>query len=395
LTIYQYNFPTKIQFGSGSVGLLPEALKQAGKSRPLIVTDRGLAPLAPVTDTQARLTQAGVTSSVFSSVWGNPVKSQVSAGVEAFRAHRADSIVGLGGGAALDVAKAIALMAHHPGDLFDYEDGKPDARPIDREIPWWVSIPTTAGTGSEVGRSAVVSDDTTHVKKILFSPRLLASQVFADPELTLGLPANITAATGMDALTHLVESFLARGFQPLCDGIALEGIRLVKRSLVPAVNYARRIEHGEPALLKDAGHLEARGLMLNAALMGGVAFQKGLGVTHSLAHALSTVCDLHHGLANGICITAAMAFNREVSAERLADLAMIVGARENTPDGFIAWLTELKAAIGIPRSLADVGVRADQIPALVAIASADGCHPSNPKDVSPAEFEGLFRSLLA
>ncbi len=394
MTIYQYNFPTKIQFGPGSSKLVPEALQRAGKSRPLLVTDRALAALPPVKDCAQRLSAAGLAPSVFSELWGNPVESQVMAGVAAFRAHGADSIIGLGGGAALDVAKAIALMAHHPGHLFDYEDGKPDARPIDREIPWWVSLPTTAGTGSEVGRSAVVSDDVTHVKKILFSPRLLAAEVFADPELTLALPAKVTAATGMDALTHLVESFLARGFQPLCDGIALEGVRLVKRSLQRAVDYARRIEQGERALLDDAAHLEARGLMLNAALMGGVAFQKGLGVTHSLAHALSTVCDLHHGLANGICITAAMSFNSDVSAERLADLALLVGAPEASAAGFIAWLAALKEAIGIPRSLAEVGVRAEQIPDLVSIAALDGCHPSNPKPVSKADFEGLFRSLL-
>jgi alcohol dehydrogenase class IV len=392
--IHQYNFPTKIHFGSGSVALLSGALQEANKRRPLIVTDRGLAPLAPITDTATRLTQAGFAVEVFSSVWGNPVKSQVTAGVEAFRAHGADAIIGIGGGAALDVAKAIALMAHHPGDLFDYEDEKPGARPIDQEIPYWVSVPTTAGTGSEVGRSAVVSDDQTHVKKILFSPRLLAARVFADPDLTLELPAKVTAATGMDALTHLVEAYLAKGFQPLCDGIALEGVRLVSQSLVSAVEFATRIEAGERTLVQDERHQLARGRMLNAALMGGVAFQKGLGVTHSLAHALSTVCDLHHGLANGIAIPYAMAFNRQVAAERLADLAQMVKAREASADGFIRWLEELKQKIGIPRTLSEVGVTREQLPQLVAIAVADGCHPNNPRPVSQADFEQLFQSAL-
>jgi alcohol dehydrogenase class IV len=392
--IHQYNFPTKIHFGSGSIALLSEALKEANKKRPLIVTDRGLAPLSPITETSARLAQAGLAVQVFSSVWGNPVKSQVTAGVEAFRAHGADAIVGIGGGAALDVAKAIALMAHHPGDLFDYEDEKPGARPIDQEIPYWVSVPTTAGTGSEVGRSSVVSDDVTHVKKILFSPRLLAARVFADPDLTLELPSKVTAATGMDALTHLVEAYLAKGFQPLCDGIALEGVRLVSQSLVSAVQFATRIEQGERSLLRDEQHQLARGRMLNAALMGGVAFQKGLGVTHSLAHALSTVCDLHHGLANGIAIPYAMTFNRDVVAERLADLALMVRAPEGTADGFIRWLVELKAKIGIPRALSEVGVTRAQLPQLVTIAVADGCHPNNPRPVSQADFEQLFQAAL-
>ncbi len=238
-------------------------------------------------------------------------------------------------------------------------------------------MPTTAGTGSEVGRSAVVSDDTTHVKKIIFSPRLLAAEVFADPELTVGLPAQVTAATGMDALTHLVEAYLAQGYQPLCDGIALQGVRMVQQGLVKAVEYARRISAGETQLLTDAEHIRVRGLMLNAAVMGGVAFQKGLGVTHSLAHALSTVCDMHHGLANGICITEAMKFSKHTVADRLADLAQMVGTTP-TADGFIAWLDELKKATGIPNNLADAGVGKDKLEALSAIAIADGCHRAIP-----------------
>jgi len=394
MAIYQYNFPTRVHFGSGSSALVPGALREAGKQRPLIVTDRALAPLPPATELRKRVEADGFPVAVFSEIWGNPVKSQVLAGVEAFRAHGADSILGLGGGAALDVAKAIALMIHHPGDLFDYEDEKPGARPIDREIPWWAGIPTTAGTGSEVGRSTVVSDDVTHVKKIIFSPRLLAQRVFADPDLSMGLPAGVTAATGMDALTHLVEAYLARGFQPLCDGIALQGTRFVSRSLVRCVGYARRIEAGEGALLADEAHRDARGMMLNAALMGGVAFQKGLGVTHSLAHALSTVCDLHHGLANGIAIMAAMRFNQDVSGDRMGDLARMVDAPRPDADGFLAWLEDLRASIGIPKTLREVGVLPEHLDRLVATAVADGCHANNPKPVSEKDFRELFRSAL-
>jgi len=393
MAIHQFNFPTRIQFGPGAVSLLPEALAEAGCSRPLVVTDRGLASRPEVRTTEARLAAAGVEAAVFAGVFGNPVKSQVLAGVEAYRQHRADSIVGLGGGAALDVAKAIAMLVHHPGDLFDYEDGKPDARPIDKEIPFWISIPTTAGTGSEVGRSTVISDDTTRVKKILFSQRLLAPRVLVDPELTLSLPAPVTAATGMDALTHLAEAYLARDFHPLCDGIALEGLRMVARSLPVAVAYARRLDAGEGALRDEPEHIEARGSMLNAALMGGVAFQKGLGVTHSLAHALSTVCDLHHGLANGVVIPYAMRFNLEAVPERLGALAAAAGVVGGAP-GFITWLERLRAEIGIPNTLAEVGVIPEQIDALARAAVADGCHASNPRPVSEADFRALFTAAL-
>jgi alcohol dehydrogenase class IV len=394
MSIYQYNFPTRIQYGPEAIHLLPTALKDAGRKRPLIVTDKGLAPLRPITGTKKLLDDAGLEAAVFAGVWGNPVKSQVTAGVEAFRAHGADAIVAIGGGAAIDVAKAIAVMIHHPGDLFDYEDDKPGARPIDKEIPTFMTVPTTAGTGSEVGRSTVISDDTTHVKKIIFSPRLLAVRVFVDPDLTLALPATVTAWTGMDALTHLVEAYLAKGFHPMSDGIALEGLRLLSRNLARCVDYARKIEGGNRELVSDEDHREARGMMLNAAMMGGVAFQKGLGVTHSLAHALSTVCDLHHGYANGICVPYAMKFNALAVPERLADLAAAVGASKHDADGFINWLVALKQAIGIPRTLADAGVKEEHLPRLQEIAVADVCHPNNPKAVTAADFRGLFLAAL-
>lgn len=395
MAITTYSFPTRISIGPGAIALLPAALKELGVARPLIVTDRGLASLTPVTSSRELLASAGLAPAVFAGVWGNPIKSQVTAGVTAYQAHSADAIVALGGGAAIDVAKAIALMIHHPGDLFDYEDEKPGARPIDGKLPVYVAIPTTAGTGSEVGRSTVISDDETHVKKIIFSPRLMAVRVFADPDLTRGLPAAMTAATGMDALTHLVESYLAKGTQPLCDGIALEGLRLLARSLPTAVAMARRIEAGERGLLTDSAYDAARTGMLNAALMGGVAFQKGLGVTHSLAHALSTVCDLHHGLVNGICLPYAMAFNRDVAGERMAELAHAVGARTQTADGFMAWLVDLKETIGIPRTLADAGVTREHLERLVGIAVADVCHANNPKPVATADFRALFERALA
>jgi alcohol dehydrogenase class IV len=390
----QFNFPTRIQYGPGAIGLLPAALKEAGRARPLIVTDKGLAPLRPITGSKKVLDDAGLTAAVFSGVWGNPVKSQVTAGVDAYRAHGADAIVAIGGGAAIDVAKAIALMIHHPGDLFDYEDEKPGARPMDQEIPTYMAVPTTAGTGSEVGRSTVISDDETHVKKIIFSPRLMAVRVFVDPELTLGLPAGATAATGMDAITHLVETYLAKGFHPICDGIALQGLRLAVQNLGACVSFAQRIQAGERELLANSDHLNARGMMLTAAMMGGVAFQKGLGVTHSMAHALSTVADLHHGLANGIAIPYAMAFNKVAVPERLADLAAAVGIAPSA-DGFIRWLVDFKAQLGIPRTLTEAKVDSAQIDRLVDIAVHDGCHPNNPRPVTEPDFRRLFEQAFA
>jgi alcohol dehydrogenase class IV len=394
MAIHSFNFPTRILYGAEAIQLLPGVLKELGSRRPLLVTDKQLAELRPVTGTRKLLDDAGLSPAVFSGVWGNPVKSQVTAGVAAYRAHNADSIVALGGGAAIDVAKAVLLMIHHPGDLFDYEDGKPDARPIDKEIPPFVTIPTTAGTGSEVGRSSVVSDDVTKVKKIIFSPRLLAVRVLMDPDLTLGLPPGPTATTGMDAVTHLTESYLAKDYHPMADGIALEGLRIAARNLRTCVDYARRIQDGDRTLMSDTQHREARGQMLMAAMMGAVAFQKGLGVTHSLAHALSTVCDLHHGLANGICIPYAMAFNADVVPQRLAALAQAVGAQPASGAGFLKWLVDLRASIGIPSTLSEVGVKPEQLPRLVEIAVADGCHPNNPKPVTEKDFRALFSDAL-
>jgi alcohol dehydrogenase class IV len=376
MSFVRFSFPTPILFGAGARNELPRVLKEEGKSRPLIVTDRGIAPLPFLSQLRKGLENAGQKVAVFSEVWGNPVKSQVAAGVLAFRAHKADAIVGIGGGAALDVAKAIALMAHHPGDLFDYEDEKPGALPITHEIPYWIALPTTAGTGSEVGRSTVISDEKTHIKKIIFSPRLLARTVLADPELTLELPAKVTAATGMDALTHCIEAFLSKGFHPICDGIALEGLSLGAKSLAKCV--------------KEPQNIEARGHMLMSSMMGAIAFQKGLGLTHSCAHALSTVVDLHHGLANGIMIDHALPFNVSIVPERFKRLAEAIGLKEKTPDAFFGWLSHLKKEIGIPANLSAAGISRDKIPALVKVATSDACHACNPGPVSASDFEKIF-----
>jgi alcohol dehydrogenase class IV len=394
--VVQFNFPTPIKYGPGATKLLPETLREFGVARPLIVTDKGIAALAPVTATAQLLKDAGIAVEVFSGVWGNPTVSQADAGAAAYAAHRADGIVAIGGGAALDVAKCVAVLAHHPAPLLDYEAFLPSPKPIDREVPPIFTVPTTAGTGSEVGRSAVVSEDASHQKKIIFSPKLLAKRVFLDPELTLSLPSKVTAATGMDALTHCVESYLHSMFHPMCDGIALEGLRLIARALPKAVKFAQRIEAGDATAAAAPEHLEARGEMLCAAMMGAVAFQKDLGVVHSCAHSLSTVADLHHGLANGIMIVAGMRFNQSVTAGKMAIIAQTVGATEVTADGFIAWLERFRADIGIPRSLREVGVTPEQVPSLVQNAMADACHTFNPRQpVTEKDFEALFREALA
>lgn len=375
----RFSFPTDIVFGPGTRAGLPDEVAGIGSLRPLVVTDRAVGALPPVQALIEDLRATGPAVAVFDGVWGNPVVGQVRAGVDAFHDHGADGIVAIGGGAALDVAKAVGLWATHPGELFDYEDGRPGARPITGAVPPIVALPTTAGTGSEVGRSAVIADDATHVKRILFSPYLLARVVIADPELTVGLPPSITAATGMDALTHNVEAYLARGYHPICDGIALEGVRLACTHLPRAV-----------AVPDD---LDARGGMLMASMMGAIAFQKGLGLVHSTAHALGTAADLHHGLANAVMIDHALAFNVEAVPERMTALAAAAGCPDPSPEAFLRRLTELKAGIGMPATLADLDVAPgalDDLGRLSTLAFEDACHRENPRPVTRDDFVAVF-----
>lgn len=385
MAIDKFAFPTTIHFGPGARKLVADHLKANGIARPLVVTDRGIAALPLLDEFVGEL--KGLDVAVFSGISGNPVGSQVMAGAAAYKAHGADAVIGLGGGAAVDVAKAVALMAVHPGDVLEYAWDHPQVRPMDRGMPYFVAVPTTSGTGSEVGRSSVISDDATHIKKVLFSPLLLAKAVFADPELTLGLPPFITAATGMDALTHNVESYLSPAYHPLCDGIALEGVRIAARALPIAVKHGR--------------DLAARSDMLMSSMMGAIAFQKDLGAVHSCAHALSTVSDMHHGLANGIMIDHVMRFNLSAATDKLAELAHVArvpggdsGSAEARGEAFIAWLGQLKMELGIPARLSDYKAarplaRSD-FPRLVEVATADICHQTNPRKCTAADFEQLF-----
>ena len=389
MSMHRFAFPTSILFGAGARREVTAHLAAAGCVRPLVVTDRGLAALPVFERFLGEL--SGVTHAVFSGIWGNPVRSQVMAGVEVFRAHRADSVIGIGGGAAVDVAKAIALMANHPGDILEYAWDHPQVRPITAALPYFVAVPTTAGTGSEVGRSSVISDDVTHIKKIIFSPALLAKAVFADPELTIDLPPAITAATGMDALTHNVESYLSLAWHPLCDGIAVEGVRIAAAALPVAVHQGRDIK--------------ARGDMLMSSMMGAIAFQKDLGAVHSCAHALSTVADLHHGLANGIMIDHVMRFNLPAASAKLAELARVArlpgadtGSDEARASAFVIWLGRLKAELGIPAKLSDYAaarrVTPADIPKLIEIAVADTCHQTNPRPCTAEDFRRIFAESM-
>ncbi|MGZ5130658.1 MAG: iron-containing alcohol dehydrogenase [Caldimonas sp.] len=379
MTISRFSFPTTIHFGPGASRLVGPHLKEGGFWRPLVVTDKGLAALPLLADFTATLSAAGLAPAIYAGVFGNPTGSQVMNGAAAYQAHAADCVVGIGGGAALDVAKVVGLLASHPGDVMEYVWDHPQVREIGEKLPYFVALPTTSGTGSEVGRSSVISEEASHVKRVIFSPKILARVVFADPELTLGLPPAVTAATGMDALTHNVESYLSPAYHPLCDGIALEGTRIAARALALAV--------------REPGNLGARADMMMSSMMGAIAFQKDLGAVHSCAHALGTVCDMHHGLANALMIDTVLAWNAEAVPAKFDELAHAVGVSGGA-QGFLAWLKALKQTIGIAPSLAAAGVERAAIPRLVGIAAADICHQTNPRPVAPADFERLFAEAM-
>ena len=377
MTLSSFSFPTAIRFGPGARKEVAAHLRERGLSRPLIVTDRALEALPVFAQFRSLLQELQV--AVYAGVSGNPTARQVMDGAAVFRSHGADCVIGLGGGAALDVAKVVGLAATHEGGILEYAWDHPGVRTLMYELPYFVALPTTAGTGSEVGRSAVISEDDTHLKRVVFSPQILARQVFADPELTVGLPAHVTAATGMDALTHNVESYLSPAYHPLCDGIALEGTRIAARSLATAV--------------KEPSNLAARGDMMMSSMMGAIAFQKDLGAVHACAHALGAVCDLHHGLANALMIETVMEWNIEAAPDKFEELAHVCRAGGGGP-GFVRWLGHLKQKIGITGTLSAHGVKKEQIPRLVEIASKDICHQTNPRPCTPADFERLFLAAL-
>jgi alcohol dehydrogenase class IV len=377
--VYQYNFPTTIRFGAGAISELPAYLKQQGLKNPLIVTDPVIAQLPFFAAMVKDLRQNQLSVEVFSDIHKNPVKSDVYKGSEVWDSTDRDSIVGIGGGAAIDVARAIVLRIHHREDLFVYDDLVGGDVFVTGKVPPFITVPTTAGTGSEVGRSAIIADDVTHQKKILFSPKLLARIVFADPLLTMDLPPHVTAATGMDALTHNMEAFLAKNPHPICDGIALEGISLIKDSLERATNRP---------------DLESRSKMLMASMMGAIAFQKGLGVVHSLAHPLSSLLDTHHGLANAVNIPYGMEFNISGFEDRFRRIARTLELKTETGEAVVQYLFDLNTKVHIPHKLSAIGVKPEHIETLADLAFADFAHPNNPKPVSREDFKQLYLKAL-
>ena len=377
--VRQYNFPTIIRFGAGAIKELPDHLVAAGLKKPLLVTDPMVAQFDFFKEIIAALRAKELSVEVFSDIHKNPVKSDVLKGGDVFTGTDRDSIVGIGGGAAMDVARAIVLRIHHRRDLFDYDDLIGGDVYVTEEVPYFITVPTTSGTGSEVGRSAIISEDDTHRKRILFSPKLLARIVYADPLLTMELPPFVTAATGMDALTHNLEAYLAKMYHPMCEGIALEGIEMINRSLVQAVHRP---------------DVESRSTMMMGSLMGAVAFQKGLGVVHSLAHPMSSLLDTHHGLANAVNLPYGMRYNIGGSEKKFRQIARMMELPVEDGEAVVERLFALNRELGLPTRLRDAGVRQEHIETLADLAFADFCHPNNPKPVSREDFKKLYEEAL-
>ena len=379
-------FPTKTIFGAGAIGQAPAVARDLGIKRPLIVTDPGIVKCGLLERLATPLKEAGIGWATFDRVEGNPPEASVFPGVEVYRHERCDGVIAMGGGSAIDAGKAIRLKATHALPLEDYDDLKNGGDKITANLPSMIAIATTSGTGSEVGRSAVITLKATGRKTVIFSPHLMPNVAIEDPELTLGLPPHITAATGMDAMTHNLEAYLSQGFHPMCDAIGLKGVQMVNRHLRTAV--------------RDGRNLEARTRMMAASMMGAVAFQKGLGTVHSLAHPLSTVAGLHHGLTNGILLPVVMRFNLPVVRDRLVGLAAALDvdtrglSADEAAHAAIAAIERLNADIGIPKRLSAVGVTAEMIPAMVPKAMEDGCHLLNPRPTTAEDMEALYREAL-
>ncbi len=377
MTLSRWSFPTTIVFGPGAAAQLADHVTRLGGTRVLVVADPGVVKAGIVAKLTATLEAAGLPTRVFDGVAPNPVEQNVFDGVAAYKAHQADLIVSVGGGSPLDAGKLIALMTTHDRPLVDYDDATGGDAFIGPNVPPIITVPTTAGTGSEVGRSGVVTLAANGRKTVIFSPYLLAKVALLDPELTVSMPAHITAATGFDALTHCLEAYLSKGCHPMADGIALAGLELCRDHLVRAT--------------KRGDDLDARGGMMQAAMMGAVAFQKGLGACHSLAHPLSSEKDLHHGLANALCLPAVVEFNASTVPERVERVRQLLCPSAST---LAEGLRALRAELGLPAGLAAVGVTEADLPKLAAKAIQDGCHASNPRACTEADLAALYAASL-
>jgi 4-hydroxybutyrate dehydrogenase len=385
MSLTAFSFPTRTIFGAGSIAELTKQCVALGIRRPLVVTDAGLLKTGAFASLSKALGEAqqGKTWFVYSDVHANPIEQDVHEAANQCRDLGCDGVIAIGGGSPLDVGKAVRLLVKNPAlDFATFYDEPADWSNL---LPF-IAIPTTAGTGSEVGRSSVVTLKSTGRKAVIFHPELLAKVVILDPELTFGLPPKLTAATGADALTHCIESYTCPVFHPMCDGIALEGIRLIVESL--------------PRAFRDGKDVDARGKMLVAAAMGAVAFQKDLGVVHSLAHPLSTICGMHHGLANALCLVAGMKFcaERKPGLYRRVGLACgldIVKASDDDADRqTIAFISAWLAGLGLNTRLREHGVKPEHLEPLVAQAFDDPCHKTNAVPVSRDDLRQLYKQVM-
>ena len=376
MTFSTFSFPTMTLFGAGALKELPQRLKGLGLERPLVVTDPGLVHTEAFAMLEETLGKTGRQKSwfVFSNVHPNPIEQDVIKGAEAYRANACDAVIAFGGGSALDAGKAVRLLLKRPG----FELSKFDWREDWHGLAPCIAIPTTAGTGSEVGRSAVIIIDGR--KQVIFDPKLLASLVILDPQLTVDLPAKLTAATGADALTHCIESFTSPVFHPMCEAIALEGLRIIARALPRAVH--------------EPGDVDARGQMQLAAMMGGVAFQKDLGAVHSLAHPLSTLCNMHHGLANALCLAVVMRFNAQRKPGLYSRIAEVLRLQRKDDAAVIEWVQSLLRDIGITPGLKAAGVDEAMLEQLTDQAVEDGCHKTNAVPVTRDDLMELYRQAM-
>ena len=373
-----FNYPTAYRIGCGRRSELPSACSELGMRKPLIVSDPGITALPWFSALLESLSAAGIEHAVFSDVRANPTGTDVERGIEAYRAGAHDSIILVGGGSAMDAGKCIALVADNPGSVFDYEDvGDNWKRADPARIPKMIAMPTTAGTGSEVGRAGVIVDERNHAKKIIFHPKMQPTLVLADPELTFELPATITAATGMDALAHCFEAFCAPGYHPMADGIALEGMRLIHENLLHAHH--------------DGHDATARTHMMMAASMGATAFQKGLGLVHALSHPLGGATGLHHGTANAIFLPYVMVHNRATIEGAMDRLARFLQLPKPGFDGVMQWMLDLREQLGLPHTLQGVdGFDERMAKALAPLAAADPSLGTNPKPCTLEELEAVF-----
>ena len=376
--IRQWNYPTRVVFGVGAIARLPRLSTGQGMTRPLLVTDEGLRDTPLVKDTLALLEEGGTGAAVFAGVKGNPTSGNVDAGLNAYRQGDHDGVIAFGGGSALDAGKAIAFMAGQDRPIWDFEDAGDNWRRARTDgVAPVIAVPTTAGTGSEVGRASVISNEETQVKKVIFHPSMMPAVALCDPGLTRGLPPHLTAATGFDAFVHCFEAFCAPGYHPMADGIALEGMRLAAEHL--------------PRAVREGEDLEARSHMMAAASMGAVAFQKGLGGVHALSHSVGAAYDTHHGLTNAIVMPYMVQANRRAIEDKMTRIGRALGHEQPDFDKTFDWLMDFRRSVGIPDTLADIDVPVDAADELGTRAIDDPCAGGNPIQHDAGAYADIFR----